>query len=1798
MTAGVGSISGRVTENGEPLGGVRLTASNGDTTTETTSLTEGDRGAFTFPRLAIPGRYTITASLDGYSTQTRVVVLDGNTSGVNFDFTKTTGAITGIVASSSGVDLPGANIRVSRDELAFDTKSAVSPDPGSFTITDLPPGTYLVEFARFDHAPYSQSVTIAAGQVVDLGRVVLEFRGRPDIAQNGGVEVRVVNSLGDPLNGTTVRVIDISTERVVAEQSDAPTAAAPDGTRSTFVFQPLRIGTYRIEVSKGETYRVSTRRTSVGLEVRPETIPLYRLGQASGRVIDSFSKVELIDYDVQIFRINPDGSETFVQGIPVTADTPPTNTPDGPEVRWETAAASLTSGTYRVNVVNPPPGYRVVPDQVLVPGLPPMQFVISPTNDTPLDLGDILADRYPEVRGTILAPQLAAAPATAVTFGPITAGGLTVELSCPGTDGTEQRVLLDALRPTVPPGSPIPDPGLEDVGNGPALDSYFFDRITLESNDLSGECTLTVNADGYQPSVTPVLVSPGDGSSDPLVYRNIAMIRPDAVGGRTYWLDKGVTPSAEVAAPGVAVRTQGNVVVGFDPGVTERTLPGSDASPVLSSAALSQTGDGAGLWAFVDPRQVFGATNYVFSKPGQFSDRVITIRLDQGGRLVTAADSATLRLDSSGSLIQVELDAVGGLITTQVNVATIKGTAASPGNVDLSGFTVALTGATAASAVPTISGANAGGLQPARATFPTVDPGTVQVAVTSTATSGGRPLFVPSGGQPPSFRQDPGTNVTVPPVTFIEQGAINVAVNDVGNRPIPGTTVNIVNASTGTNYPVALTGSPATVVQAGLPVSPTVGALTPYTISLASDPTLDLDESTAQLSVFNENGALVRQCQLATPGCGSITVAQGGQPRVVIRVSRLGSLRGTVLGDDGNPAFVPLVPPALAVVAQRVATENCALLATPDPARPVRAVGNDFQFSGPPGLYRLQFSHPDYEGTPVDGPPQEPEDICTIPNPDPFGPPTIQNPALRGFVYRLQNDDQRVLDEPFFTLRVLPSAVTVEVTNDSLDLGPGQVGAPVGGATVTMTRQSSGAVATGQTDTTTGRAAFNLVPGAYTVAVTRIADGVTTYFPVLFTMSLPAGGRPVVVEVPLPRVGGDITGDVVAWNSEDNPVAVPAGVQVTDSYDVPDPRITGPAGATVGTVQNPGPRAPVDAVPGAAPPETPSTYEIENVASGVHTLSFNDVGGDAYAPPAPIPVTVLGLVSQPAPDAVYRAADRTVVVTVGVTEASARPDGSFVRLVDPDAPAGGAAIAVDGCTGTAAARTCTATFTAVPPEVATYDVEVTKVRYGTALANPFTVAPGDPAVPIAVRVNVAGSVATVNGVAEAQNAPSGAQVPLPTAGLVELFRVGQTAPIATTPPAANGTYTFDITARGSYQIRASAPGYAPRTLSFVIDRTGGVGDLGSEITLGTVSVPRLATFAITVTPPEARTASTVDVAVTGTPTIAPASTATATGFDVVVDPGASYRFTITSPNGFVPLTVPGAAQQPDVGGNVPLAAAMVERTITGTVSGTDGTVSVRATRAPAGSGTIAGTVAGSTYTITRVPDGVWTVEAARYPGGRGTSASVGVLSGSASFPNTDVTLVPRQVTISFTGTVPANVAIALTGGLSGVATGGTLSLNHPETGFPVTWTATADGYVPGGGSIAQPPAPADPFAPSLSVTGPPVTLVRPDVTATVAPATGADPVTDAAVYLCAGATGECAATTAGAIPMPFGAGVYRATPPASGAWRIGASRGVDVAVPVSLTVSTDGTVTPPAVALTLVAPPPPPTTTTTVAAGG
>ena len=200
----------------QPLGGVTLTASNGDVTRTTTSLTEGDRGCTRSRSWPSPAATRSPPRSTGTSPRRRLVTLERQRRPASTStMVKTTGAITGIVESSNGGPLPGANIRVSRDELFFETNSAVAPDPGSFTITDLPPGTYLVEFSRFDHA----AVLAARHRRRRAGRRPRADRAAVPRAPGHPRRTAASRSASStarttPLVGAEVRLVDVATGQV------------------------------------------------------------------------------------------------------------------------------------------------------------------------------------------------------------------------------------------------------------------------------------------------------------------------------------------------------------------------------------------------------------------------------------------------------------------------------------------------------------------------------------------------------------------------------------------------------------------------------------------------------------------------------------------------------------------------------------------------------------------------------------------------------------------------------------------------------------------------------------------------------------------------------------------------------------------------------------------------------------------------------------------------------------------------------------------------------------------------------------------------------------------------------------------------------------------------------------------------------------------------------------------------------------------------------------------------------------------------------------------------------------------------------------------------------------------------------------------------------------------------------------------------------------------------------------------------------------------------------------------------
>jgi Carboxypeptidase regulatory-like domain len=1669
MHVGVGSISGHVTEDGGPLGGVSLTASNGDTTLETTSLTEGDRGSYNFPELAIPGRYTITASREGYVTQTKLVDLTANARGIDFDFKKATGAITGLVESSStGAGLPGANVHVTKDKLSFDTQTAAQGDPGAFDLRDVPPGTYLIEFSAADHEKQSAQVTVVAGRVTDLGTITLLFQPTPPTVQSGSLEVRVVDSTGAPLvdakSPTVVRLARLADNSTVATQSGA--------SQSSFTFEKLAIGTYTIVVTK-ENYRQSTARVSIGTGPAVQPVVLFKLGQVSGRLVDSATKAELKDYLVELILQNPNGTETVAQRIPVDADAQPQPDADGNlQVRFSTDA--LVSGEYRVNFARATPGYTVTPDQVLQADHPPMRFTVSPTDDRPIDLGDILADRLPEIWGVTQSPQFndTTTPPT-TTFIPIDDPTLKATLTCPAAGGKTADFVIPNPDPKVV--SKVFDNG---IGSVTQPETFYFDPVDLWRNNMVGPCKLTVQANGYVPTTTNVNVQARRGVHSRL-DDNVALFRPNQIGGHVYWLDRGAPSNdprqGHVDASGVSVKLQGDVTTGFDPGNVPFGSTGANPRPRNGPVPALLFTDGNGNWAYpvaaaaplppgptttVPPVQVFGAGIYLFQSRPLYADASIVMTVNQGVRTATAGSPPPLAVSAGGD---VQLDAAGGTITANVDVITVKGTAGWPGAPNLGQLTAHLTGAHEA-AGELSSPTRAGNVIHTKVPFVTDDPGTyhVTVGLDAGATSGGRPLFLPLV---PGFddaakdvKQQPGESPLPVTMTWVEAGSVDVQVVDLKGAPI--TDVHTTVTGGGTAIPITTTAQDN--IADGLPV--VGGGSTPYTISVTDPGKVDM--STAQMTVFDGNGNTIKSaCFLSEPTCSpAFNVLPGSRPVVRIRIARYGTITGTITGvnlaTDTTSTPLPITTPptpGLRLSAKRIAFSTGNLLCVTDPSLDkepaIEAVadGNRYVVQGPPGYYVLTPTHPEYADTiPNARPPQTTRDQCLI----------GIFPTFIDSSFQITNNEDNPL--PAWRLQKKPSPVTVHVVNDSLTATGDGVGADVPGATVVMTL--FGGTPPGQTapSGTTGPDGIatidGVLSGSYHVKVTKTNDaGQQQYFSLSFDVSIPTGGDDVTMNVPLVRIGGTINGDVRAENTVQEAVAPPAAVTISDAYDAPDPTVTG---ATIVGITPADAVAPVDAEdpPAGSAPETPRTYTFSGLGSGQHVLSFEDVGA-AYTTPTSKQVVITGPVPQRATDAIYTAQNRDVIITA--------PPGAKVQLVEPTGtkmPPGWNPAAIP-CTGTP----CVATFAGVPPKLAQYTVNVTKDLFAPASPK-LTVAPD--VGPVSLTVNLTPSTARINGTVQTRSGPVGApgSADANATGTVDVFLVGQPGPRLAQVPINGGTYSYDATRAGTYRFVPSVDAtHAPRERTVTISNA----QLGTVVDGGAIVLPKLARFVLTVGPAEAN--ATLAITTTfGPPTIPPAQVTSDTGFEVTVDPGGGdgsnvpvnpprYAFTLTSATGYAQATVP--AQTIDIGATTPVSVTLDPRAISGSVTGSS-SATVRILRGDAngnptgdpigaavpnaGSFTFPGPFAAGRYVIVAELLGT----------GRNTHV-VDVANTDGQETDQDVPrLAARPVDVSFTSTPSgATFDIEPTKGQkpADVTTPGTATLDEDQ--FAITYSVSLTGYV-------------------------------------------------------------------------------------------------------------------------------------------
>ena len=155
-----------IDEAGSPIGGADVTVTDGDLVLGVRTASTGDGvGQFTVDGLATPGSFLVTATRDGYGTESASVELGGSGSagGMVLQMTAGVGALDGRVIGEDG-PLGNATVTVSNDDgsVARSATSLTEDPAGTFSLPGLPiPGNYLLTVEASGYATSTQRVVLA-----------------------------------------------------------------------------------------------------------------------------------------------------------------------------------------------------------------------------------------------------------------------------------------------------------------------------------------------------------------------------------------------------------------------------------------------------------------------------------------------------------------------------------------------------------------------------------------------------------------------------------------------------------------------------------------------------------------------------------------------------------------------------------------------------------------------------------------------------------------------------------------------------------------------------------------------------------------------------------------------------------------------------------------------------------------------------------------------------------------------------------------------------------------------------------------------------------------------------------------------------------------------------------------------------------------------------------------------------------------------------------------------------------------------------------------------------------------------------------------------------------------------------------------------------------------------------------------------------------------------------------------------------------------------------------------------------
>ncbi|GAA1621652.1 hypothetical protein GCM10009790_00690 [Georgenia ruanii] len=281
---GDGSIAGHVTGVGGPIGGATVTATFGETTARTVSLTQDDVGAFTLRGLPTPGTFTVVVSAEGHAPATLSLTLSPGQqlTGVAATLGAASGSLGGTVTAPGGGG--GVSVTVTDGSDARQTVTQSMDPVGAWRLAGLRiPNTYTVTFTRADLESQVVSVSIDGYGNVTAGAAGPD---RVDAAMRSATATLrgTVAQYKDAKQTSKAPAPNVQVTASSGTAQYAVTTASLGGDVGVFVLENLPPGTYTVTFTRRGTSPISEIVTLEAAQVRTMNPVLVAPASITGKV--------------------------------------------------------------------------------------------------------------------------------------------------------------------------------------------------------------------------------------------------------------------------------------------------------------------------------------------------------------------------------------------------------------------------------------------------------------------------------------------------------------------------------------------------------------------------------------------------------------------------------------------------------------------------------------------------------------------------------------------------------------------------------------------------------------------------------------------------------------------------------------------------------------------------------------------------------------------------------------------------------------------------------------------------------------------------------------------------------------------------------------------------------------------------------------------------------------------------------------------------------------------------------------------------------------------------------------------------------------------------------------------------------------------------------------------------------------------------------------------------------------------------------------------------------------------------